>query len=68
MCAGHRSDPGRMFSQLCLSEAVMGGCPLTGFDDKPRSWESLSQTHSPGMAWAGSPSQGGGGAERLHCM
>lgn len=28
----------------------MGGWSLTGFDDKPRSSESLSQTHSPGMA------------------
>lgn len=50
MRAGRHSDPGRMFSQLCLCEAMVGGCPLTGFDDKPRGWESLSQTHSPGMA------------------
>lgn len=55
MRAGHHSGPGRMFSQLCRCEAVMGGCPLTGFDDKPRSWESLSQTHSPGMTVGSGP-------------
>lgn len=41
---------GGCFLSFAFARLVTGGCPLMGFDDKPRSQESLSQTHSAGMA------------------